>query len=375
MHVSHADQPDSAASGSVDVFGAPGDVFSELGTLHVLGGKQRNPAGMRELDTQWYGYGSGVAIEVADGKLTPVYEWQSRPGTFGPEDPVLFKSAQLIGDLLYACSQTEAMIFRYPEFELLHHISHPLFNDIHHAVPGPMAGPPSTDGSVPETICVASSGQDAVMEVTLGGELVSFWRVDGQDHVGRVDMTRDYRINTKLKPHASHPNYLFRMPDGALWVNRFETRDAVEVGDVSRRIGIDRERCHDGVVHDGLVHFTTVDGHVVAADTNTLEVAFDRELAGKRDDSLLGWCRGLTFVGDHAIVGFSRIRHTKVRGALSWVRTGFSHSEPTRIAVYDKRTWALVDEVNLEPAGCNAVFSILSADAHPVDGTDTEGSS
>lgn len=367
MHVSHADQPDSAASGSPGVIDAPSEAFSAIGTIHVLGGKQRNPAGMRELDTQWYGYGSGVAIEVKNGAPTPAHEWHSRPGTFGPEDPVLFKSAQLIGDRLYACSQTEAMIFSYPDFELLHHISNPLFNDVHHAVPGPLLpadGDENTnDEPVPETICVAVSGQDAVMEVSLDGELVSMWRVDGKDHVGRIDMTREYRINTKLKPHAFHPNYLFRMPDGALWVNRFESRDAVQVGDTSRRIGIDRERCHDGVVHDGLVHFTTVDGHVVAADTETLEVAFEQPLVGKRDDSLLGWCRGLTFVGDYAIVGFSRIRHTKVRGALSWVRTGFSHSEPTRIAVYDKKTWALVDELNLEPAGCNAVFSIISAAA------------
>ncbi|MEM7321497.1 MAG: hypothetical protein AAF531_00305 [Actinomycetota bacterium] len=363
MHVSHADQPDSAASGAAGAFGASGDLFAELGTLHVLGGKQRNPAGMRELDTQWYGYGNGVAIELTDGSPAPAHEWHSRPGTYGPDDPILFKSAQLVGDLLYACSQTEAMIFRYPDFELLHHISHPLFNDVHHAVPGPMLDAASSTGqagSVPDTVCVAVSGQDAVMEVSLDGELVGLWRVDGRDHTGLIDQTRDYRINTKLKPHASHPNYLFRMPDGKLWVNRFETRDAVQVGDVSRRIGIERERCHDGVVLDGLVHFTTVDGHVVAADTETLEVVREQPLSGKRDDGLLGWCRGLTFIGDHAVVGFSRIRHTKVRGALSWVRTGFTHAEPTRIAVYDRRTWALVDEVDLEPAGCNAVFSIIS---------------
>ncbi|MGH1487981.1 MAG: hypothetical protein ACRBK7_01085 [Acidimicrobiales bacterium] len=325
---------------------------------------------MRELDTQWYGYGSGVAIEVSDRLANPVHEWHSRPGTYGPEDPVLFKSAQLIGDRLYACSQTEAMIFSYPDFELLHHISHPLFNDVHHAVPGPLRGPVSEDQR-PETVCVVSSGQDAVIEVSLDGELVSMWRVDGEDHVGRVDMTRDYRINTKLKPHTFHPNYLFRMPDGSLWVNRFETRDAVQVGDTSRRIGINRERCHDGVVLDDLVYFTTVDGHVVAADTETFEVRFEQPLVGKRDDILLGWCRGLTFVGDYAIVGFSRIRHTKVRGALSWVRTGFTQPAPTRIAVYDRKSWALVDELDLEPAGCNAVFSIISSAA----GTTTGGAS
>ncbi|MEM9562305.1 MAG: hypothetical protein AAGA93_06815, partial [Actinomycetota bacterium] len=152
-------------------------------------------------------------------------------------------------------------------------------------------------------------------------------------------------------------------PDGTggeVWVTRFETRDAVSLHDPDRRIGIDRERCHDGVVHDGRIWFTTVDGHVVEVDAQSLAVAGEHSLARPGADTLLGWCRGLTFVDEHHVaIGFSRIRHTRFRNTLSWVRNGLTRSEPTRVALYDHRTWDLVDECDLEPAGCNAVFSIL----------------
>lgn len=330
-----------------------------FGLLHVLGGRQRNPAGMRELDTQWYGYGSGVVVRVGHGTPETVQTWASHAGTHGPDDPILFKSAYRRGDLLYACSQTEAMVFDYPSFQLRHHVSLPVFNDVHHVIPGGAAAATANDE---RTLLAAVSGQDAVIEFTVDGELLKVWAVDGSDPTDRIDPARDYRINTKLKPHAFHPNYVFRMPDGTAWVTRFETRDAVQIDDVSRRIPIDQERCHDGVVDGGLVHFTTIDGHVVSADVETLKVVGTHRLGRRSEDTLLGWCRGLTFVGQYAIVGYSRIRHTKVRGALSFIRTGFSAAEPTRIAVYDRQTWALEEEIDLEPAGCNAVFSIIHQD-------------
>lgn len=323
-------------------------------TMHVLGGQQRNRQGMRELDEQWYGYGKGVIVEVDGSGVRLVHERQSEAGTFGPGDPELFKSATLVGDRLYACSQTELLVYRYPDLELLHMASHPLLNDVHHVVPGL-----PTDDGAPPNLWAAVSGQDLVAELTVTGEVVSLWGVDGSDPTSRIDPTVDYRINCKLKPHTFHPNHLFRMPDGKLWVTRFETRDAVEVGNVSRRIAVDRERCHDGVVDGDRVYFTSIDGYVIEVDIDTLKVVGEHELLGTRNDTLLGWCRGLTFIGDHAIVGFSRIRHTNVRGALSWVRNRFTTAEPTRIAVYDRRDWSLVDEVDLEPAGCNAVFSIV----------------
>lgn len=344
-----------ALIGMVDTAELPSnDAPTRNGTgLYVVGGRQRGPQGMRELDDRWYGYGQGVIVDVSDGLAETTLVYESAPDTCGPEDPVLFKSATVAGDRLYACTQTELLVYRYPELELLHHVSNRLLNDVHHIIPGPLHG-----ADRGETLVAAVSGLDAVLELDLDGGVVGGWSVGGGDLHGRLDDGHDYRKDCDLKPHAYHPNHLFRL-DGRVWATRFETRDAVDVLDQSRRIAIDRERCHDGVVHGDAIYFTTVDGHVVEVDRATLAVRAEHRLTGRRTDALLGWCRGLTFVGDHAVVGFSRIRHTRFRSSLSWIRNGFTASEPTRIAVYDPRTWTLVDEVDLEPAGCNAVFSIL----------------
>lgn len=311
---------------------------------------------MRELDQRWYGYGQGVMIEVGHERSTEaILEYTSAPGTCGPTDPVLFKSATVEGDRLYACTQTEVLVYSWPDLRQLTHISHPVFNDVHHVIPGD-----------DDTLLVAVSGQDAVAEVDLDGQLVHLWSVDPDRPDPAIDPATDYRHDCDLKPHAIHPNYLFRLPGpgggngSEVWVTRFETRDAVALHDPTRRITIGRERCHDGVVHDGRVFFTTVDGHVVEVDAATLQVRAEHRLTGRRDDTMLGWCRGLTFVDDHHVaVGFSRIRHTRFRQTLSWVRNGLTVSEPTRVALYDTRTWNLVDEQSVEEAGCNAVFSIL----------------
>lgn len=329
----------------------------DLGLLHVIGGRQRSRQGMRELDEQWYGYGCGVVVEVVDGQPRPLLERRSEPGTIGEGDPELFKCASRRGDRLYACSETEVMVYRYPQFELLHHVSLPFFNDVHHVLP--VDAP--TDGAEPNLL-VAVSGLDLVAEVTVHGEVVSLWGVDGTDPATRIDPDRDYRINTRLKPHAFHPNHLFQLPDGSNWVSRFEARDAVEIANIERRMDIGQERCHDGVVFDGRVHFTTVDGSVVIFDADTLEPVGAHRLPSARPGLIAGWCRGLSFVDDVALVGFSRIRHTRVRGALSFVRKGLTQSAPTRIAAYDRHSWQLLGEVDLEPAGCNAVFSIVVGD-------------
>jgi len=68
---------------------------------------------------------------------------------------------------------------------------------------------------------------------------------------------------------------------------------------------------------------------------------------------------GLMIDGDEAWVGFSRIRPTKLRQTVSWVRTLGSSQAPTRIARYRNSDWTLIDEIDLEPHGLNAVFSVL----------------
>jgi hypothetical protein len=318
-------------------------------SLYVVGGQQRAPRSLLE-GGDWYGYARGIVLRVDGDDVTTAASYESPPGTCAPGDPVLFKSATRRGDRLYACTQTEVVVLAVPGFEVLHHLSLPVFNDVHHVLP--------TDRG---TVLVANSGLEMVLEVTLDGRVERIWNVLGEDPWERFSPDVDYRMGVDLKPHRAHPNHVFLVGEET-WVTRFELRDAVCLDDHRRRIVIGDERVHDGVVHGGLVHFTTVDGTVVVADPETLEVV-DRvrlDVPGS-SESVTGWCRGLLVDGDHAWVGYSRIRATRLRQTVSWVRTGLQRSLPTRIARHRLADWSFDGEVDLEPHGLNAVFTIAPA--------------
>jgi hypothetical protein len=62
-------------------------------------------------------------------------------------------------------------------------------------------------------------------------------------------------------------------------------------------------------------------------------------------------------------IGFSRLRPTRLEENLSWVRHGFRDKYlPTRITLYDFEQNAVLDNLNVEPYGLHAIFSILNVD-------------
>ena len=79
------------------------------------------------------------------------------------------------------------------------------------------------------------------------------------------------------------------------------------------------------------------------------------------DDAILGWCRSVHIDGEHCWVGFSRIRPTRLRQTVSWVRTGGASQAPTRISRYRMSDWTCDAEIDVEPFGLNAVFTVAPA--------------
>ena len=104
----------------------------------------------------------------------------------------------------------------------------------------------------------------------------------------------------------------------------------------SRRIDIGLERIHDGIVYGDRVLFTTVDGKVVFADTRSL--AGDRghrPARHARQGPAAGLVRGLLLDGDRLWVGFSRMRPTRFRENVAFLKNGFRHYLGTHVACYD----------------------------------------
>jgi hypothetical protein len=221
-----------------------------------------------------------------------------------------------------------------------------------------------------DTMLVAVSGLEMVVELDAAGDVVGEWSVLGGDPWDGFDRGVDYRQGVSTKPHRAHPNHLFEL-EGRPWVTRFECKDAVSVRDPSDRIEAGHERVHDGVVRTSGVYFTTVDGSVVRCDLTLRRPVESHALArSPGSDEVLGWCRGLYFEDDaYCWVGFSRIRPTRLRETVSWIRNRGTSQAPTRVARYATDGWTLVDEIDLEPHGLHAVFSILPAGIEPVRAT------
>jgi hypothetical protein len=328
------------------------DREEDMQRLYIVGGQQREPRPLLALPT-WYEYHKGLVLEIEreTGQAQTRLEYVSPPEVRAEgTPPVLFKCASLENEHLYLCTHSEILVYAVPSFERVAYITLPCFNDLHHVRPTPEG-----------TLVVADTGLDAVLEVTLDGQLVREWAVLGGSIWDRFSRDVDYRKIASTKPHAAHPNNVF-FAGGELWVTRFEQKDAICLTAPERRIEIGVERLHDGVAQGDYIYFTSVKGDVVVANARTLKVEQVVDLARFHPEgTLLGWCRGLMLDGDNVWIGFSHIRPTKFRENIGWVANRFRRSQPTHLGCYDLAAGRYVGEIELESHGVDAVFSILAA--------------
>ena len=350
-----------------------------MADLFIIGGQQRYLRPLLADDATWYEYQKGIIIQLDTLKDTSrsVIEYVSpNESRSENEAATLFKSAAIHGDTLYACTQTEVILYSLPNFVQIAYLSLPCFNDVHHVVPTPWG-----------TIAVAVAGLDMVVEITQDGRIVKEYNVlDDGDPWAKFRKDVDYR-QISTKPHQSHPNFLFFVDD-ELWTTRFQQKDAISMKDPSRRIDIQIGLPHDGLVQGDFIYFTTVNGRVVIANKNTLRVEQIVNLNEFHDYAApLGWCRGVLVEDqDKMWVGFSRIRPTKLRENVEWVKRSLKaklrpvlpsslvdgskwvnsklrRELPTHVACYDLTGKGCISEQNVEKHGISAIFSIFSGAA------------
>jgi len=332
---------------------------------YIVGGQTRNLRGAADggkLDT-------GVILRVsAGGCVERCVEYVTPPQACADEGPsITFKASTLHGDRLFACTETEVIVYRLPTFAVERYISLPFFNDLHHVLP-----------TERDTLLLAVTGLDMVVEIDAADRVIHEWDVSGQGLWQRFSRDVDYRKVGSTKPHVAHANFVF-VADGDIWATRNEFLDALCLTTPGRRIAIwpegnsDHIGPHDGHVIDGLAYFTTVDGHVVIADPASGQVVRRIDLirlTGARRK--VGWCRGLKRLPDgKLLVGFTRLRPTRFIENIGWVKSrikdlvGIEDGPqsgvfvPTHIAQIDVEQAHTDWTLDLEEHGCNAVFSIL----------------
>jgi hypothetical protein len=326
--------------------------------LYILGARQRSLLVKNEEEWNLYESALILHLDTDSGKVETCVEYKSpieaRPNENSSN---VFKAGTIVGDTLYACTSTEVLIFKLPEFSKIGYISLPCFNDVHHVTP-------SADGN----LLVASTGLDMVVKFTPQGKILTEWDVLDEPLWSRFSRDVDYRKVESTKPHKSHPNFVFEL-DGRVWATRFHQRDAICLENRTQRIDIGDMRPHDGLVWGNRVYFTTVDGRVVIANTRTLQVDNITDLKQiDGQNALLGWCRSLLPLDEKRIwVGFTRVRKTKFQENIMWVKKAFHEGmgvKPTHMSLYDIKENQRLQEFDLEPHGMNVIFSIFSADVN-----------
>lgn len=232
-------------------------------------------------------------------------------------------------------------------------------------------GAPSIDGG---DVVVCTEGE--VLRVR-GGAVVDRWThpsMDDLHHAAVID-GRLLAVATgldgvlegeELHPVGDrvHPNYVFAA-NGRTWVTRGTAGDARCLDD-GRTVPIASVVVHDGIPDGETAWFTAVDGRLVHVDLGSGRALRTLDLHQPDDGpEPLGWCRGLAIVDGVAWVGFTRIRATRVRRNLAWVRgrlrgVPIASRRPTRVVGFELATGRRVASVELAAVGIDALFGIAA---------------
>ena len=327
--------------------------------LFVLGARQKRRWIWPVAAEQRFDYGLILRImtETGSSTLALKYETPLHAKAYRASSNV-FASGTLSGNRLYTCTYTEVIVFEVPSLKQMAYVSLPRFNSLHHVRP-------TSRG----TVLIVNTGLDEVVEVTLEGVVVREWSVlEGESTWTRFSPDVDYRKVASTKPHRSHPNYVFEISND-VWVTRFHQRDAICLTRPSQPITVALERPHDGILCNGRIYFTTVDGHLVVADTTSLQVVSISDLRRFAGYPFSGqaWCRGLMVINSRIVcVGFTRIRKTALMRTGNWIKHGFHEVEaPTHIATFDLSEERCLTVVDLEKHGMNLLFGIVDAEGSP----------
>lgn len=323
----------------------------------VTGARQKEIFGALELRKLLAGelhgeiYNVAVLAEIDFAAKRIVREYAVERADFAYNVPgyaTNFTVPAVDGDTIHLPSHATIHEVSLATFEKRREFSMPLFNDLHSVA--------LRDGEK----WVTSTGLDAVLRFRGDDAFDVLATLDGVAPPSRAE---DWRARS-TKPHKCHPNHV-AFVDGRPWVTRARQGDCAPLDDLSSAVKMADVMVHDGVnCGDGLLHFTSVNGHAISVDPAARRVV--RDLPIRRDgySQLIGWCRGLHVTDRHFYVGFSVLRRTKHAENVQWLKaqiTGKEPPMPTRIEKIDRETGELVDSFEFQARELSAIFWLAPA--------------
>ncbi|WP_260293759.1 hypothetical protein [Sedimenticola hydrogenitrophicus] len=309
-------------------------------------------------DGKYYGCAKLLKLNLESGAVTELLSVAEGNENFPNEHPNLqFTSAYVEKATLWLPMDTEIRKYNYPELKVLQTISHPCFQNIHSVT--------AIDGFLYAT----STGLDTVAVLNKEeGNIVKLINAEGKSTWHRFLADTDYRQVHSTRPHECHPNYVFKA-NSKIWVTRCTQEDAICLDDFASVIDITGGSgiaVHDGVVLDDKIFFTAVDGCIMIADANQKTVIETLEINKLTEfDGVRGWCRGLLIDDDILYIGFSRLRKTRAKGKLAWVKKLAKRNKNdvftyASILAFDLKSGKIVADYPLPEESIHAIYSVIN---------------
>ncbi|MCK9295296.1 MAG: hypothetical protein M0P70_09450 [Desulfobulbaceae bacterium] len=263
---------------------------------------------------------------------------------------MMFKGGEIHDGFLNVVTNSEMVTYNLSTWQIERHITHPSFNDLH--------GVFEEEGR----FWLANTGLEMIQLCDGNGAILEEYNMASTPTWPRFKKGKDYRLIGSTKPHETHTNHVFCV-DGEHFATRFRQKDAISLGDPTRRFSIEVGNPHDGVCHGTRVYFTTTNGHILVFDPKTQELLINLNLqqtlekAGMKPD---GWCRGILPLDENRVlVGFTQLRSTKFKEFVSWVKHLGNTPAPSRVIEVNLSNNTVLSEYTLPETEGRAIFSIL----------------
>jgi len=264
----------------------------------------------------------------------------------GADVSTMFKGAMVKGDYYWVVTNTEVLKYNWKTWELEDIYSDKTFNDLHAVLP------------LDDHIMICNTGLEMIQIFDYKWNLLQEVNLASVPTYERFDRNTDYRTVGTTKPHEVHANHIFEL-DNEIWVTRGR-HGAARLNDFSAKITMDVGLCHDGLVREDKIYFSTVQGHIMAVDRRTLEIEDDIDInkdspAGKQ----IGWTRGLEVVGNKAYLGITKIRGSKFKEYTKWIVKGEGILMPSSMLEIDLGTKNIVDTYKMQNYQDAAAYTII----------------
>ena len=266
---------------------------------------------------------------------------------------VMFKGAAVYKDKIYVATNTEVVVYDLVSLRCENVISHASFHDLHAVF------------VKDEDIYVCNTGLEIVQKLDSRGHQREEWNLATVPTWERFDRSRDYRGVATTKPHEVHINHLFEL-EGEVWVTLGGAMKARPLQkespciDMKPRCEDATVLCHDGLVKDDYIYFTSVDGNIIIVSRDTRKVEDRIDLATLSvGGAALGWTRGLEIVGNKAYIGATKLRGSKFKEYTKWLLTRNGASMPSSILEVDLIEKCISDVYPMGVDRSCAIYSII----------------